>query len=581
MAKWKPVVITEKGLALQAKVEAGAALVFTKVALGSGKPANLAKATALASMKQKMTIASKQVKGNTCTIYATSTNKDVKSEYAASELGLFAKDPQAGEILFAITTDDSPETVPVGTSATVITQRIGLTVSISSSSNITTIIETTGFITAADARNISKEEVDSHNGNSNAHANGIDGNAASANKLKTAVKINNTSFDGTRDITTDKWGKARKISISDATKTNTGIAVNVDGGSDLSLLLPAKMKVDIDGNATKLKNKVRVGIVGKVNAVPAWFDGSENINIKIDKVLESEKAINDAKGNKIDTTYLQLVGGTLTGGLSNEAKYTKIAKSINATATGSGEDEESIIVALDKNNKIIGNVNIERNKQNKNNQLRVRVVNKTWSDFRVIQNDDGTYWAEYAGGPGTNLYIPKDDKSYKIPTTRWVSEATTAAAKKLDTAKAINVVGDFLKGTAKVFDGTTNIDVPLDLDKTIKDARIVAQSLGSNGYIKWANGFILQWGQIRLYAATYENNVPSAVGKMFEGDFILPLASNILAVLPAQYGGNLSIPGGAVITETSTTNKVRIRMELMRTPNLGSIVGYVVVLSKE
>lgn len=343
-------------------------------------------------------------------------------------------------------------------------------------------------------------------------------------------------------------------------------------------------KNGIAGNAasaSKLLRKFKIGIAGKVNAVPAWFDGSENINIKIDKVLESEKAINDAKGNKIDTTYLQLIGGTLTGELSNEAKYIKIAKSINATETGSGEDEESIVMARDKNGQDLGFINILRHKTNKNVQLRHRVINKAWSDLRVVQDDDGNYWAEYAGSNSTNLLISQNDNSNKIPTTAWVAGATTAAAKKLDTAKAINIVGGFIKGTAKVFDGTTNIDIPLDLDKTIKDARIVAQSLGSNGYIKWANGFILQWGQIRLYAATYENNVPSAVGKMFEGDFILPLASNILAVLPAQYGGNLSIPGGAVITETSTTNKVRIRMELMRTPNLGSIVGYVVVLSKE
>lgn len=334
-------------------------------------------------------------------------------------------------------------------------------------------------------------------------------------------------------------------------------------------------------SATKLKKKFKIGIKGKVHAIPVYVDGLDNADIEITKVLESEKAINDAKGNKIDTTYLQLIGGTLTGELSNEAKYVKNAKSIDATATGAGEDEETIVMARDKSGKDLGAINILRHKTNKNVQLRNRVINKSWSDLRVIQDDDGNYWAEYAGSNSTNLLISQNDNSNKIPTTAWVSEATTAAAKKLDTAKAINVVGGFIKGTAKVFDGTTNIDIPLDLDKTIKDARIVAQSLGSNGYIKWANGFILQWGQIRLYAATYENNVPSAVGKMFEGDFILPLASNILAVLPAQYGGNLSIPGGAVITETSTTNKVRIRMELMRTPNLGSIVGYVVVLSKE
>lgn len=95
-------------------------------------------------------------------------------------------------------------------------------------------------------------------------------------------------------------------------------------------------------------------------------------------------------------------------------------------------------------------------------------MNKGWSDLRVVQDDNGNYWAEYAGGAGTNLQIPQDDNSKKIPTTAWVVNATTAAAKKLDTAKAIKIVGDFITGSEKTFDGTQNINIPLDLDKTIK-----------------------------------------------------------------------------------------------------------------
>lgn len=248
-------------------------------------------------------------------------------------------------------------------------------------------------------------------------------------------------------------------------------------------------------SATKLKKKFKIGICGKVYAESIWVDGSEGKDIEITKVLESEKAINDAKGNKIDNTYLQLIGGTLTGELSNEAKYTKIAKSIDAAATGSGEDEEPIVMVRDKNNKVIGQINTIRQKNNKNVQLRYRIINKGWSDLRVVQDDNGNYWAEYAGGAGTNLQIPQDDNSKKIPTTAWVVNATTAAAKKLDTAKAIKIVGDFITGSEKTFDGTQNINIPLDLDKTIKNARIVASLLNpASGYIKWANGLIVQWG---------------------------------------------------------------------------------------
>lgn len=261
---------------------------------------------------------------------------------------------------------------------------------------------------------------------------------------------------------------------------------------------PNSHATGISGNAataTRLKVPRKIGITGKVHAEPVWFDGSEGKDIVITKVLESEKAVNDAAGNKIDTTYLQLIGGTLTGDLINKSKYVKNATSIDSTATGSGENEETVVMARDKNDKLIGQINIIRQKNNKNVQLRHRVVNNGWSDLRIVQDDNGNYWAEYAGGAGTNLQIPQDDNSKKIPTTAWVANATTAAAKKLDTAKAIKIVGDFITGYEKTFDGTQNINIPLDLDKTIKNARIVASLLNpSSGYIKWANGLIVQWG---------------------------------------------------------------------------------------
>lgn len=162
MSNWIPVVITKKGLALQAKVEAGTVLKFTKMALGSGKPPDLATATALASLKQNLAIASKDVNNNTCVVYATGTNIGVTTAYQASELGLYAQDPDEGEILYAVTTDDTPDTVPSNSSATVITQRIGLAVAVSASSTVSVVLSTTGFITAADAENIANDVMTAH-----------------------------------------------------------------------------------------------------------------------------------------------------------------------------------------------------------------------------------------------------------------------------------------------------------------------------------------------------------------------------------------------------------------------------------
>lgn len=94
-----------------------------------------------------------------------------------------------------------------------------------------------------------------------------------AAKLTTARTINGTSFDGTANISTAKWGTARNISISDSDSTNTGSAVSVDGSAAVTLKLPATINATLNGNAasaTKLATPRTI-----------WgqrFDGSANIS---------------------------------------------------------------------------------------------------------------------------------------------------------------------------------------------------------------------------------------------------------------------------------------------------------------
>ena len=76
------------------------------------------------------------------------------------------------------------------------------------------------------------------------------GNVATATKLQTARSINGTSFDGSANITTARWGAARNVYIKDATSTNTSAAVSVDGSGNVILLLPATIKANLTGNAT-------------------------------------------------------------------------------------------------------------------------------------------------------------------------------------------------------------------------------------------------------------------------------------------------------------------------------------------
>lgn len=79
--------------------------------------------------------------------------------------------------------------------------------------------------------------------NGDVHANSftgsLNGNASTASKLQTARSINGTSFDGTANITTAKWGSYRTVCIQDNARENTGAKLSVDGSTDITLLMPS------------------------------------------------------------------------------------------------------------------------------------------------------------------------------------------------------------------------------------------------------------------------------------------------------------------------------------------------------
>lgn len=104
-----------------------------------------------------------------------------------------------------------------------------------------------------------------------------EGNAATATILQASKTINGTAFDGSANIMTTNWGTARDISISDNDGTNTGTAVSVNGGNDITLTLPSTIKATLSGNAasaSKLSNTSKIGATNKpvyftANGVPA------------------------------------------------------------------------------------------------------------------------------------------------------------------------------------------------------------------------------------------------------------------------------------------------------------------------
>lgn len=102
-------VITAKGLALDAKVSAGQTnAVFTAIKLGNGSYSDtedLSAVTAIKSIKQTFGISSIAViENNTVRLRSVIDNLGVEEGYYISEVGIYAQDPDYGEILYSIAT---------------------------------------------------------------------------------------------------------------------------------------------------------------------------------------------------------------------------------------------------------------------------------------------------------------------------------------------------------------------------------------------------------------------------------------------------------------------------------------------
>lgn len=68
-------------------------------------------------------------------------------------------------------------------------------------------------------------------GNTSGSSGSCTGNSATATKLAAARQINGTNFDGSGNITTNKWGTSRNIALSGAVSGNA----NVDGSGNVTI----------------------------------------------------------------------------------------------------------------------------------------------------------------------------------------------------------------------------------------------------------------------------------------------------------------------------------------------------------
>ena len=105
MAIFNNMTITNKGQVLYAKAQAGQELHFTKMMVGSGNLDTRNPVTLIALIEPKFDIGIQEITPNTelktATISGTINNSGVTEATYICEIGLFAEDPDEGEILYA------------------------------------------------------------------------------------------------------------------------------------------------------------------------------------------------------------------------------------------------------------------------------------------------------------------------------------------------------------------------------------------------------------------------------------------------------------------------------------------------
>ncbi|MCI2056214.1 MAG: hypothetical protein LKJ86_03615 [Oscillibacter sp.] len=140
---------TAQGLALLAQATAGGSVTITRVMAGAGATENAANAVEFSNQMQALALlpATVDATAATATFSAVLTAALAKSNYALTELGVFAKGADGAEVLFCVYALDAPVTVSPN-STTVL--RFLLSYTVTSLKSLTVTPSPAGLATVAD-----------------------------------------------------------------------------------------------------------------------------------------------------------------------------------------------------------------------------------------------------------------------------------------------------------------------------------------------------------------------------------------------------------------------------------------------
>ena len=252
---------------------------------------------------------------------------------------------------------------------------------------------------------------------------------------------------------------SRDITISDASKTNTGVATSFNGGSNINLKLPSTIKADLTGNATTattLTNSRSINIQDNSETHTGTainFDGSANGTITLPKTITAE-----IDGNASTATVLKNIRNFVIN--DNDSTNAGTASTFNGSADVTLKLPATIKADL------TGNADSATKLANKKTIALSGAATGTATEF------NGTLDITI---PVTSLDATKLSGTASIDTTGNAATATTlknSRTLKISDADATNIgAGTSFNGSQAVtiaLPGTIKADLTGTADKAIK-----------------------------------------------------------------------------------------------------------------
>lgn len=145
MSAFGGLILTNRGRALQAKAQAGVQLKFTSIRVGDGQVGGqaISELTDLIHTVKTLDITKlKTLSGGKAVVGGTLSNSGLTTGFYWREIGVFAEDPDLGEILYCYgNAGDQAEYIPADGGADLIEKSIDVVILVGNASNISAIID--------------------------------------------------------------------------------------------------------------------------------------------------------------------------------------------------------------------------------------------------------------------------------------------------------------------------------------------------------------------------------------------------------------------------------------------------------